>query len=45
MSFPLQAAAYGKRKDQLKGALVPPLHPIIVLCPSTRHDFLLVTAG
>ena len=42
---PRQAAAYGTGEDQLKGALVLPLHPIIVLCPSTRHDFLLMGAA
>ena len=42
---PLQAAAYGTRKDQLKGALVLPLHSFIVLYPSTRHDFLLIGAA
>ena len=39
---PRQAAAYGSGEDQLKGALVLPLYPIIVLYPSTRHDFLLM---
>jgi len=43
--LPLQAAAYGTRKDQLKGALVLPLHPVIVLYSSTRHDFLLIGAA
>ncbi len=32
---PRQAAAYGTGEDQLKGALVLPLHPSIVLPPST----------
>ncbi len=42
---PRQAAAYGTGEDQLKGALVLPLHPIIVLYSSTRHDFLLIGAA
>ncbi len=35
---PRQAGAYGAREDQLKGALVLPLNPVIVLHLSTRHD-------
>ena len=36
--LPLQAAAYGTRKDQLKGALVLPPHPCMVLPIGTRCD-------
>lgn len=36
---PRQAAAYGSGEDQLKGALVLPLHPCIVLPLGTRRDF------
>ncbi len=32
---PRQATAYGTGEDQLKGALVLPLHPLMVLLPST----------
>ena len=35
---PRQAAAYGSGEDQLKGALVLPLHPCMVLPIGTRCD-------
>jgi len=38
---PRQAVAYGTGEDQLKGALVLPLHPPIVLPPSTRRSLWL----
>ena len=38
---PRQAAAYGAGEDQLKGALVPPLHPGMVLHLGTSRGFLL----
>ena len=38
---PRQVAAYGAGEDQLKGALVPPLHPDMVLHLGTRRGFLL----
>ena len=38
---PRQAAAYGSGEDQLKGALVLPLRPNMVLHLGTRRDFLL----
>jgi hypothetical protein len=38
---PRQAAACGSGEDQLKGALVLPLHPDMVLRLGTRRDFLL----
>ncbi|SBO43852.1 protein of unknown function [Cyanobium sp. NIES-981] len=37
---PRQAAAYRPGEDQLKGALVLPLHPIMVLLPSTRRSLV-----
>ena len=40
---PRQAGAYGTRKDQLKGALVLPLNPVIVLHLSTSHDSRLMS--
>jgi hypothetical protein len=36
---PRQAAAYGTRDDQLKGALVLPLHSSMVLPLGTRRGF------
>ena len=36
---PRQGAAYGSGEDQLKGALVLPLHPSIVLPLGTRRGF------
>jgi hypothetical protein len=38
---PRQAAAYGTREDQLKGALVLPLHPSMVLPTSTSRSLWL----
>jgi hypothetical protein len=38
---PRQAAAYGTGEDQLKGALVLPLHSSMVLPPGTRRGFRL----
>ena len=38
---PRQAAAYGAGEDQLKGALVLPLHSDMVLYLGTRRSFLL----
>jgi hypothetical protein len=38
---PRQAAAYGTREDQLKGALVLPLHPSTVLPIGTKRRFRL----
>jgi hypothetical protein len=40
---PRQAATYGTGEDQLKGALVPPLHPSIVL-PNSTNPGLWLTA-
>ena len=40
---PLQAAAYGTGKDQLKGALVLPLHSSMVLPRSTSRSLWLTT--
>jgi hypothetical protein len=37
---PRQAAAYKTGEDQLKGALVLPLHSVMVLPPSTRRGCL-----
>ena len=34
---PRQAAAYGTREDQLKGALALPLHSLMILQPGTMR--------
>jgi hypothetical protein len=38
--LPRQATAYRTGEDQLKGALVLPLHSIMVPLPGTRRGFL-----